>query len=74
MLFKSEERIKRLLEEINNLKSELRAKDRDQVLLTERLQKINEDLLTKERALKMREAQEQEQQAKNDDEERTVVK
>lgn len=56
MLFKSEERIKRLLEEINNLKSELRAKDRDQVLLTERLQKINEDLLTKERALKMREA------------------
>jgi len=48
----SEERISRLLYEVNDLKSELRQRDRDLQLMRERLQITNEELAVKERELK----------------------
>jgi predicted RNase H-like nuclease (RuvC/YqgF family) len=49
MLYRSEERVKRLLDENEHLKSQIRAKDRDITLLSDKVRKIAGEIENEEK-------------------------
>ena len=55
MLFKSEDRVKRLLDESNEQKIVIRQKEREIHHLSEQVIKLNEEVIAKEREFKLRE-------------------
>lgn len=55
MLFQSEDRVKRLLDESNEQKIVIRQKEREIHHLSEQVIKLNEEVIAKEREFKLRE-------------------
>jgi gamma-glutamyl:cysteine ligase YbdK (ATP-grasp superfamily) len=55
MLYKSEERVRRLLEETSELKAQLRARERDYGIIAEQHARLSQELAARDRQDKLRE-------------------
>ncbi len=62
MLFSSEERVKRLLEEANELRAELRHKEREIAHLNDQVAKLNDEVVARVRDLKLKELEQEDRQ------------
>lgn len=72
MLYASEDRVKRLMDEIENLKGHIRMKDKDLQLLNERNSLLMDENLSLQRETKMKAQDQMDQQYQQQSEERVI--
>lgn len=73
MLYKSEERVKRLLEDADELRSQLRQKDRDITTLNDRLTKLGDQLIDHQRESKLRDYDSNDRKCQRESDERVIL-